>query len=318
MKQNGLTLIEVLVALVISTILLGGMIAMFDATKKSYAVQTEIARLQDNARFVMEDLGRELRNAGYFGCSGIPPAGDSTNLFPEFSEISTGSFPKSNSITINSFNQQLRVNDTSLLLGDTTILLSSDNDMWPVVGEEIIVSDCDSSERYTVASPAPTATNLTLNLGSGLSRNYSISIQPEVFMGATKVSYKIDDLGNSFTLNKCYDNDNDDVYCEAGEITQLLEGVEALQIRFGLDTDTVKDNIPNKFSASIGAGEKVVAIRMALLMRTPSKRYDLRTTNKSFQLLSGAYNPQDNEQAEKGYRHQFFTNTISLLNIILN
>ncbi len=69
--QQGLSLIELLVALTISLLLMSGVLAVMSSTKKTAALQDELSRLQEDARFLMEDLAYNVRMAGYFGCSGI-------------------------------------------------------------------------------------------------------------------------------------------------------------------------------------------------------------------------------------------------------
>jgi type IV pilus assembly protein PilW len=69
--QKGLSLIEMLVAVTISLTLMSGVLAIMSSTKKTSALQDELSRLQEDARFLMEDLSYNVRMAGYFGCSGI-------------------------------------------------------------------------------------------------------------------------------------------------------------------------------------------------------------------------------------------------------
>jgi len=67
--QRGFSLTELLVAMVIGLVLLGGLVTLMVNSKKNYAVQDYSARLQENARFAMQFLSYELRMAGFFGCS---------------------------------------------------------------------------------------------------------------------------------------------------------------------------------------------------------------------------------------------------------
>ncbi|MDX5152354.1 MAG: prepilin-type N-terminal cleavage/methylation domain-containing protein, partial [Acidiferrobacterales bacterium] len=50
-KHRGVTLVELMVAMVISTIVLLGVATVYSSTKRSYKVQEEMARLQENARY---------------------------------------------------------------------------------------------------------------------------------------------------------------------------------------------------------------------------------------------------------------------------
>lgn len=68
-KLFGFTLVEILVALAISSILLLGVVQIFSTSKHSHKVNEALARVQENARYAMENLLTDLRQAGYVGCS---------------------------------------------------------------------------------------------------------------------------------------------------------------------------------------------------------------------------------------------------------
>lgn len=80
--QRGLTLIELLVALVMGLVLLAGVATVFLATKETYRVQEAVARVQENGRFALALLTRDLRFGGHRGCSSLKPAGEITNRVP--------------------------------------------------------------------------------------------------------------------------------------------------------------------------------------------------------------------------------------------
>jgi type IV pilus assembly protein PilW len=63
-KHSGFTIVEIMVALVISLILLLGVIQIFMASKATYTMQSGAARLQENARFALDFMSRSLGMAG--------------------------------------------------------------------------------------------------------------------------------------------------------------------------------------------------------------------------------------------------------------
>lgn len=67
--QQGLTIVEIMVAMVLSLILMGGVLQVFLGSKTSYRVNEALSRLQEDGRFSMEFLTRDVRMAGYSGCS---------------------------------------------------------------------------------------------------------------------------------------------------------------------------------------------------------------------------------------------------------
>lgn len=74
-KARGLTLLELLVALSIGIFLVGGVISLFLAAKRSYTETDQAARTSENGRFALITLGRDIRQAGFFGVAGIPNTG---------------------------------------------------------------------------------------------------------------------------------------------------------------------------------------------------------------------------------------------------
>lgn len=70
-NQRGFTLIELMVALVLSFILIGAIYRGFTSQQKAYTVQDQVAQAQQNARMAMNILLRDIRMAGY----GMPDTG---------------------------------------------------------------------------------------------------------------------------------------------------------------------------------------------------------------------------------------------------
>ncbi len=62
---RGFTIVEVMVALVITSILLLGVINIFVASKTTYTLQNGVARLQENARYAIQVMTRSIQMAGY-------------------------------------------------------------------------------------------------------------------------------------------------------------------------------------------------------------------------------------------------------------
>lgn len=66
-KQNGLSLIELLVSMVIALIVLAGVVNAVIASKQSYLFDEQVAYIQENSRFALDILAKDLREAGYMG-----------------------------------------------------------------------------------------------------------------------------------------------------------------------------------------------------------------------------------------------------------
>lgn len=66
--MKGVTLIELMVALAIGSLLLLGLVQVFAASRTAYTTAEGMGRVQENARFAIDFLQRDIRMAGHFGC----------------------------------------------------------------------------------------------------------------------------------------------------------------------------------------------------------------------------------------------------------
>jgi len=64
-KQKGVTLIELLVALVICGVVIGAIYRLFIVQTRAYTVQDQVVEVQQNVRSAMEIMLRDLRMTGY-------------------------------------------------------------------------------------------------------------------------------------------------------------------------------------------------------------------------------------------------------------
>jgi type IV pilus assembly protein PilW len=403
---RGFTLTEIMVALVISTILMAGVLTIMSSSKRTYALQSELSDLQENARFVMDEFSREIRMAGYLGCDSVisdPFGGGSDD--ETLKDKDGNEFPSSDTLVITSFGEQLIPDANENFFGTPagTITLDS-RSLVPDDGQEITLNDCGGSSVYEVDSVdnngvmtlelldeldprkkpfrkfnKPVAifmgSNISETLSPASSENFSgtdeqielsgsslpekcdtitisdpdgiqyyrvtevgsnqitLDPKPRTFntpvtitnLGANAaIVYKVDKTDNEsgFALYKC------DNACDCGTDPKeiFVEGVENMQVRYGIDTDN--NNIPNLYATTptipgYTTVTSVSSIRVTLLMRTLQKRFDLEgATDKDFRLdptltgyTNGIYNPQTDKAAlESGYRHRMFTSTIKVRN----
>ena len=63
-RQCGFSLVELMIAMVLALVLLSSLISLIVQSSKAHGVQTHLARVQENARFAVELMARDLRMAG--------------------------------------------------------------------------------------------------------------------------------------------------------------------------------------------------------------------------------------------------------------
>jgi len=79
-RQAGLTLVELMVAMVISLFLIAGTITIFLSNKQAYRLNEASSRVQENSRFALDFMRRDVRMAGYVGCLSKNLAGNLNNV----------------------------------------------------------------------------------------------------------------------------------------------------------------------------------------------------------------------------------------------
>lgn len=93
--HRGFTLVEILVAMTVGLFLTAGILTLFLGAKQSYRGTEAVGAVQENGRYVLEQLGQELRQAGVLGCQRtlmlqetLPAAGSSKRLMHGFADDS--------------------------------------------------------------------------------------------------------------------------------------------------------------------------------------------------------------------------------------
>ncbi len=67
--QQGFSLIELMIALIIGLVLTGGAIQIFISSKATYRLESALARMQETGRYIVDAMAKDIRMAGYTGCS---------------------------------------------------------------------------------------------------------------------------------------------------------------------------------------------------------------------------------------------------------
>ena len=64
-KAKGFTLIELMISLVLGSVILGAVLYIFLSNSQTYRMNEAQSRVQENGRFALELLTREIRHAGF-------------------------------------------------------------------------------------------------------------------------------------------------------------------------------------------------------------------------------------------------------------
>jgi type IV pilus assembly protein PilW len=66
-RQAGISLVELMVALVVGLLLLGGITQIYVSNQRSFYALEQLARMQESGRFALDAITQDLRRAGYWG-----------------------------------------------------------------------------------------------------------------------------------------------------------------------------------------------------------------------------------------------------------
>lgn len=190
-KSLGFTIVEVMIALLIGSFLMAGAITVMVNSQRSYNMQDDLARLQENARFAIDSMARDIRMAGYFGCmSDIEKvfnhinggAGDIFNtniglLGSEGSEVTRRWLPTNNTtidvagmvagsdgITVRYIDPDSSVEITGMTQASANIQVA-DGDAFSQ-GEIVVITDCASSDIFQINNANPSSEIFVHNTGS--------------------------------------------------------------------------------------------------------------------------------------------------------
>ncbi len=321
--QYGFTLVELMVALGVGLIVMLGVGQIFVQSKRTAAVQEELARLQEGGRYALQLLRRDIQRAGYLGCShasslkeNIISSGGYTDDLEHFVtgyEGLSGSWnpplpgelddpsttddyivPGTDAITLRfAEGEGLRMTQPKQTYHFKVHNLSMENGVCSdgsnrysgiCAGDLMVVSDCAKARTFAVQSLHLSGDELAIyhtnpawgdpaDLEPG---NHFNPAHSQLFKGVT-VSYFIrSGAGNVPSLYR---------KIGGGNAEELIEGVENMQILYGMDDDG--DGIPNRFLSADNVPDfrKVVTVRIALLLRSIEERLNRAPAARSFTLL---------------------------------
>lgn len=173
-RAAGVSLIEMMVAMVIGLILLLGVIQIFMASRAASRLSEGAARTQENARFALDFLERDIRMAGHMGCvndqAHVVKAGDSIRV--NIAGITRGDgSPLDFSVPIQGYEaagtapgDELTIGGTWQAAGSTPTAIQNLSPA-PILGSDILVMRYLTSEGSPVLSIAP-GTDSTVTVAS--------------------------------------------------------------------------------------------------------------------------------------------------------
>jgi type IV pilus assembly protein PilW len=259
-KQQGMNLVEILIAMFLGIFLIAGTIQVYFGSKQTYRMQDNLARLQENGRFALDYISRDIRMADSWGClkEGLAKVSNSNKTL--YAGYAAGVDGIEGATTL--------ISDELTLVGvaggkSAAVLSQTSTSGNITVASNInlkakdvaLVADCKQGDVFTVGSVAGKAVSQNVGGGQDVSKNYGA----KAFIYPLKKSrYFIQKSNGDSALYVSINNASPE---------RLVEGVENMQILYGEDTKD-KDNTANYFVPrdQVINMDKVVSIRIHLLV----------------------------------------------------
>ena len=303
--QHGITLVELMVAMVIGLVLSGAAIMIYSNSKHTFGVQVNIANVQENGRYVLQLLQEDIRMAGYWGLNYRPKSIKTVEAITLNNECAEGwSTDTTKPIhVLNNDNSSYAtcISDVDYKSG-TDILTVRHASSTTIADHDIVAGDVYLHTSLTSGALFVADTDGTLDTGIDVKElpatNHRLSVHAYY---VRPWSQTVDD-GIPTLARKVISGTS--VVAEP-----LAEYVEDLQVTLGLDMDW-DGNVDRYDNDGIAPGETdhVMTVIVEILIRAPTGEADY-TNKKVYQLGDQAgYTPADS------FRRQVFRETIFIRN----
>jgi type IV pilus assembly protein PilW len=317
-NMRGFSLVELMVAMTLSLVLLAGALSILYSSRLTYSENDRVARIQEAGRTSVEMILRDVRAAGFNGCSRQDPTkfnnglNANTNTLWNFGQpilgynatgagwapvIDAANVPSattgSDVLVVRTARQGQPLFRTNAATADPTAPISVDRDVGATlpVGQTVVISDCEYASVFAVTGVGPGASATTAMLAhavGGTPGNATNSITSDFLIDS--IVTPIDTV--IYYVRPSTSGVGPALWQKVGNAAPvpLVEGIENLQIQYGVDTDN--DFVVNQYvNASPAVNwNNVVSLTLALLIRSETET-GVERDQQIYNLLGTALGP---------------------------
>ncbi|MEX2475651.1 PilW family protein [Marinobacter sp.] len=292
--QLGLSLVELMVALALSTTLIFGVFTVYLDSSRTSQVSNALARTQEAARIATDIMARDMRMVGFQGCADPddvtlnviadnPPTDDFFETTLRGWEVTDGTWANGTEFDGTAVESNAKVGSDviSVQRGETMGIelvgnMKADNANVQLKGDDVerfaqndivMISNCEAADLFRISSQPSSDTwahGNNVNSTNRLGRAYTEDARIMRFSSSV---YFVADTGRD-------DVQGNDIFALHRQINQLdgtllppeeiVEGVENLQIEYGELLAT--NNVRYRPADQVGSMSSVVALRIGMLV----------------------------------------------------
>ncbi len=315
-KYNaGLSLIELLVAMVVGLIIIGGAASVYFASKQSYIQVERMARMSQNGRFALQMISEAVLHAGYMG--EVTPGNITKDVLlgaiggTDCSDTAAAYDIDNYLIAAKSDNSGGAMGCITDAVPETSVLFVKN-----VQPSKLTISDISSSDTYLVAN------NVVGVMFDGADSTSIPDISEtgtipngNVWRYESQVYY-IQDLGSNGTRLSRKILEQSGGGAMAYTTQELVTGVEYMNMLFGMDTNADGDIDLYRTADNILVEDwnNVSSIQINLLIRSDTTDPELPENYEDREYDLGAGITLDKDDLDSDYHRMVMQTTVFLRN----
>lgn len=296
-QQQGLSLVELIIALALSTTLILGIFTVYMDSNQTSRLGTSLARIQESGRIATDVMARDMRMVGFQGCADPddvtmnviadnPPTSDFFQTTLRGWEVTDGTWADGTEFDGTTIESGALVgSDVLAVQRGESVEIEIDGKVEPpnanikVTGPDVglfsqndlvLISDCEAADLFRISSKPSSDTwahAQNVNSSNFLSQGYTESARIMRFSASVYFvadTGRDDAQGNDIRALYRATNNLLNSATPTFQIDEIVEGVESLQIEYGELLAT--DNIRYTTADNVGDMAGVLAVRVGMLI----------------------------------------------------
>jgi hypothetical protein len=266
-RATGFSLIELLIAIVLSTLILISLTTVFLAVEKNYQTQLALNSIQENARIVTNIFNSEIHQSGYLGCAkrviDFPFENNSTQPFAKLSVLQDEKIKQDSQGFTVMYADSQHVNLLGTMQSHFSLHVPAAEDF--LQNEIVVISDCGSVDIFHISSTDKAAGLQKISAINPLLKSYSADAEVARLI---KNSYFIEKTNRkSPRKSPIYALIMKDIN---GVKHEMMEGVDDMKISF---TIIVDNKLIEKNAAEVLETDNIKGVAITLLLSSVGKIY---------------------------------------------